>query len=358
MLPSIGPVTARKVIKAYGSAELFFREPAGNLEQANSIGSRLAGMVRSGNVLEQATRELEFAQKHRISVLGFDEPGYPRRLGQCPDAPLLLFSKGNQDLNPARCISVVGTRKASSYGRNLCMEIIAGLADLVPGLVITSGLAYGIDSVAHGAALKSGLPTFAVLGHGLKTIYPHSHRDTAAVITDHGALITDFTSAIGPERNNFLRRNRIIAGLADATLVVESAERGGALTTAEMTISYNRDLLAVPGRVGDELSAGCNNLIKRTRAALTETAEDVLMHLNWIVPEQAAARKRPPVDPSPVEKRVLRVMARQPDITPDDLSNCTGIPVGNLLSILLEMELKSWISSGPGHRYRSRIQVS
>ncbi len=357
MIPAIGPVTARDLIGAFGSAGAIFREPANSLYAIKRIGPLLAHHTRSGEVMEKAGRELEFLSKHRIKAHYFDDPDYPHRLNQCKDGPMLLYSRGNQCLNPERSLSVVGTRRASSYGKEVCRELINGLQAIMPGLVIVSGLAYGIDVIAHRAALNSGLPTFAVLGHGLSTIYPASHRETATKILRQGALITDFDSGTGPERNNFLRRNRIIAGLSDATLVVESAEKGGALTTAQMALSYSRDVLAVPGRSCDSRSKGCNNLIKYNMAALTVTVEDILRHLNWAVPDQPEKQAPPDAEISHGEKELLLSMEEFPGITPDALSNRTGIPVNQVLAMLLEMELKDWISAEPGNRYSAMISI-
>jgi len=281
MVPSIGPITARKLIRKVGSARAIFDQKKEVLEKIQGIGPRLSQSFNAASLLGKAEKELEFLDRHHITVLYFKDPDYPARLKQCEDGPILLYAKGDQGLKCRRGLSVVGTRRATYYGKEICRKIIHGLSERINDLVIVSGLAYGIDVIAHRAALEKGIPTVAVLGHGFSTIYPSAHRDTAKRIIDQGALVTDFPSEMGPERNNFLRRNRIIAGLADATLVIESGEKGGALITADMAASYQRDVLAVPGRVGDERSKGCNGLIKDTMAALTESAEDVINHLNW-----------------------------------------------------------------------------
>ncbi len=236
---------------------------------------------------------------------------------------------------------------------------MSGLADVIDDLVIVSGLAYGIDVIAHRAALESGIPTVAVLGHGMTTIYPNAHRETAKKIIGQGALVTDFHSKMGPERNNFLRRNRIIAGLADATLVIESGKTGGALITATVAASYHRDVLAVPGRVGDERSRGCNGLIKSNMAALIESPEDVIHHLNWDDHIRTAHKNSTPeIDPSEEEYRILHQIQEIPGITPGSLFNNTGIPIHRVLALLMEMELKQWISVEPGNCYRSRISIT
>jgi DNA processing protein len=355
MLPAIGPVTARKLIEKAGSASAVFKQKREVIEKIEGIGPRLSGVIYAGPLLEKAEKEMAFLERHQIKALYFEDPEYPQRLNECRDGPILLFTRGKHDLNPARSLSVVGTRRASGYGRDLCRELIRGLAGMVPGVVIVSGLAYGIDVIAHRAALEYGLPTVAVLGHGMSTIYPASHRETAKKILRQGALVTDFDSSMGPERNNFLRRNRIIAGMSDGTLVVESAEKGGALITARMAFSYNREVMAVPGRAGDVRSKGCNDLIKADAAALTESPADIIMHLNWDLPGISGKADIPLPDISPCEKALLDSIEHSPGIDPGTLSNLTGIPVSRVLATLLEMELKEWISAGPGNRYRARF---
>ena len=358
MVPAIGPITARKLIDKVGSARAVFDQKREVLESIKGIGPRLSQSINESSLLEQAEKEIEFVERHRIDTLYFEDPDFPKRLNQCVDGPILLYARGEQGLQCKRSLSVVGTRRASSYGKDHCRAIIKGLAERVPDLVIVSGLAYGIDVIAHRAALEYGLPTVAVLGHGMSTIYPASHRETAKKIIRQGALVTDFHSRMGPERNNFLRRNRIIAGLSQATLVVESAKKGGALITANMAFSYDREVMVVPGRVGDDRSQGCNNLIKRDMATMTESAGDIIRRLNWDVagvPEKPAV---PEVEPSTLEKRLLLSIEQTPGITPGTLSNLTGIPVNIVLALLLEMELKAWISAEPGNSYRTRINLS
>jgi DNA processing protein len=246
MAPAIGPVTARRLISKAGSAREVFRLNRASLEKIDRIGPHLSQSIHKSALLEKADREMEFLERHHISALYFEDAEYPVRLKECEDAPILLYSRGSEGLNTKRALSVVGTRKASSYGKELCRSIVLDLGSRINELSIISGLAFGIDVIAHRAALEGGIPTVAVLGHGLATLYPHAHRETAKKICRQGALVTDFHSGMGPERNNFLRRNRIIAGMSDATLVVESAASGGALITADMASSYQRDVLAVP----------------------------------------------------------------------------------------------------------------
>ena len=359
MAPAIGPVTARKLINKAGSASGVFSMNRNSLEQIPSIGPRMSQSIRSSILLHHARKELEFIERHKIRALYFKDKEYPSRLRECVDAPILLYAHGSEGLNTKRALSVVGTRKASAYGKELCRNIVMALGDLVDDLVIISGLAYGIDVIAHRAALVAGIPTVAVLGHGLGTLYPHAHRDTAKNICQQGALVTDFHSGMGPERNNFLRRNRIIAGMADATLVVESAASGGALITADLASSYDRLVLAVPGRATDERSKGCNRLIKLNVAAMVESASDVLKELNWIeknsqtsklLSEQTAVKKE--------ERQLLELMVRHSGLGPGELSRLSGLPIPLVLSLLTEMELKRWIHAEPGNLYQSILVLS
>ena len=357
MIPDIGPITARKLIEKYGSARQVFKQSRDSLQQIQGIGPRLSQAILSSRPLDRARKELDFIKKHQMDVLFIKDPDYPDRLRQCVDAPLILYVRGRQGLSSKRSLSVVGTRRATSYGKDLCRAMIKDLSQLTPPPTIVSGLAYGIDVIAHRAALEFGLPTVAVLGHGMTTIYPSSHRETARRITQQGALVTDFHSGMGPERNNFLRRNRIIAGLSQGTLVIESAQSGGSLITAHMAHSYDRPVLAVPGRATDHRSAGCNKLIIKHVAAITESAAHIIQHLNWDLPESGEHPTPSKLMLNPREKEILLQLEKTPGITPDMISKHAGIPVHEIMVLLLEMELKEWISAEPGMRYSSRVQV-
>jgi DNA processing protein len=354
MIPSVGPVTARALINTYGTAGAVFSENPDTLRSLGKTGEMLAGSIRSAALLKQADREMEFLERYRIRALWFQEKEFPGRLNHCHDGPVLIYVRGNQDLNVKKCLSVVGTRRATGYGIDQCRSIIRDLAELVPGLVIISGLAFGIDVTAHRAALDFGLPTVAVLGHGLATVYPTRHRETARRIAGQGALVTDFDFAMRPERNHFLRRNRIIAGMSDATLVVESPSRGGALVTADIAFSYQRTVLAVPGRTIDLRSGGCNRLIKTDTAALTETAADVIRHLNWEPAGIPQKKHEPSLFPAEeIQVRVLlESLLENPGSTPENLCQRTGMPVREVLVTLLELEMKGTVACSPGNLYR------
>lgn len=357
MAPAIGPITARKLIALAGSARRVFQMKKKSLEKIPGIGPLMSGSILSSSLLEKAAKEMEFIDRYHISALYMEDPGYPQRLKECVDAPILLYTRGNKGLNTKLALSVVGTRKASAYGKELCRNMVLELGSVFKDLAIISGLAFGIDVIAHRAALEAGIPTVAVLGHGLSTIYPQAHRETAKKICSRGALVTDFHSGMGPERNNFLRRNRIIAGMAQATLVVESADSGGALITADLADSYDRDVLALPGRSIDMRSKGCNNLIKRNVAAMVESAEDVLEHLNWMddslpFPKQPSKK----FSITDQEKKLLELLSRHSSLRPEDLCAYAGIPVQDVLAMLTALELKGIVSVEPGNLYQCIVE--
>lgn len=356
MAPAIGPLTARKLIKNAGSASAVFKMKKASLEKIPGIGPIISESLSLSPLLEKAAKEIKFIERYKLSVFYLEDPGYPKRLKECADAPILLYAKGNKGLNSKLALSVVGTRRASAYGKEFCRNIVLELASGIRDLVIISGLAYGIDIIAHRAALEAGIPTIAVLGHGLNTLYPQAHRETAKRICEQGFLITDFPSGMGPERNNFLRRNRIIAGMADATLVVESAAEGGALITADFAFSYDRAVLAIPGRACDKRSRGCNGLIKKNIAAMIESAADITELLNWTdhSAENPYANKKT-ASLTEQEKQLLDHFSAYNGLSPEELSVYSGIPIQQVLSLLIQMELKGWVTVEPGNLYQRII---
>jgi len=358
MLQDIGAITAKKLIAYVGSPEGVFKEKTTTLMLIPGIGQYLAGKIKPDVMLRKAENEINNMRRNGISSLYFEEPDYPWKLKNCDDGPVLLFYKGKNEFNRTKYLSIVGTRNATAYGRETCKEIIASLSSRYPELIIVSGLAYGIDITAHRASLDFGLDTFAVLAHGLNTIYPSLHRESAFKITRQGALASDFHSTIKPERNNFLRRNRIIAGLSDATLVIESARKGGSLITAEMASSYSREVFALPGRSDDTYSAGCNSLIKRNVAALIESAEDIETLLNWEVVEPAKpAYVQLKIALSDQERAILEIIRDSPLAGPEIIGIRANMALPKLLALLLQMELRNWISVQPGNTYRLSVKL-
>lgn len=349
----VGPIIARYLLSHFQDAEAVFATSKKELLTIPGIGNRLAAAILDTRCLRDAENELQFIEKHRIQTFFWNENGYPRRLAECADAPLLLYYKGTTDLNTPRIISVVGTRNATVYGKSICSEFIR---DLQPyGVSVISGLAYGIDSFAHRNALAYGLPTVGVLGHGLDRIYPTANREMATRMLDHGGLLTEFPAGTNPDKQNFPMRNRIIAGLADVTIVVEAAIKGGALITAEIANTYNRDVCAFPGNLNQEFSTGCNYLIKTNRAHLITGAKDLGYLMNWEIEEKPAQPKQLPLHIAldKTEQQVYDTIHATGQIAIDELSRRLQWPQSKLAITLLEMEIKSVIAALPGKVYRT-----
>lgn len=354
LIPRIGDINARKLVSHFGNVEAVFSEPYRNLVKIPGIGAGLAKYITDRSYLARAEREAEYLTKNRIKTYFYLDSDYPYRLRQCDDSPVVFFFRGECDLDSSKILSVVGTRNATQRGKEICEKIIGGLAEYYPDLIIISGLAYGIDIAAHKAALSNDLRTVGVLGHGFKTIYPSLHSSVAKSMLSRGGLLTDFISDTLPERNNFIKRNRIIAGLSDATLVVESGIKGGALITADIASSYNRDVFAVPGRPDDQWSAGCNSMIRNNKAALVECSADLEYFLNW-----KSDKSKPPVqrtlfsDLEEDEKMIYEMIVRQGEMNIDSICRTAEIPVYKLSSLLLQMEFKGLVKCYPGNLYRT-----
>jgi len=354
LIPGIGCTLAKRLIAYCGSAEAVFREKKLILQKIPGIGEILAREIVYQKVLSIAEQELAFIEKEQISAICYTDDNYPERLRQCEDGPIVLFVKGNIYPKYPKILSVVGTRNATPYGTEWCETIISQLSEQGYAPLIISGLAYGIDICAHRAALKNNLPTIAVMATGLDKIYPALHRATAAkIVEQNGALVTDFLSKTEPDRQNFLRRNRIIAGLADATLVVESGEKGGALVTAEMAISYNRDVLALPGRINDIYSRGCNILIRNNKAALVETISDIEYALGWESVAQSKQEKQLSffIPQNEEEQLVVDALKKVDAENIDILSYATKISMSRLSALLFHLEMNGVVKSLPGKRY-------
>jgi len=354
LIPRIGDINARKLVSHFGCVEAIFKEPYGNLIKIPGIGPGLAKYICDKSYLATAEKEAEYVTKNNIRTYFYLDNDYPFRLRQCDDSPVMFFFRGNCDLDAAKILSVVGTRNATTRGREICNKIIEGLSAGHKDLIIVSGLAYGIDIAAHKAALANNLQTIGVLAHGFKTIYPALHASTARAITIHGGLLTDFFSDALPERNNFLKRNRIIAGLSDATLVIESGIKGGALVTADIANSYNRDVFAIPGRPDDQWSSGCNSLIRSNKGFLTESSDDLEYFLNW-KPETAkpAIQRTLFSELDETEKTIFELLSKEGDLSIDTICRSLDIPVYKLSSLLLQMEFKGLLKCSPGNVYRT-----
>lgn len=356
LIKGIGNNLAKNLIAYLGSVEAVFTEKQQNLAKIPGIGDVLSHEIMNQNVLKRAEEEVEFITKNKINAYYFTDREYPYRLKECNDAPIMIYSKGNCNLNDGKFIGIVGTRNATEYGKENCKQLIHDLSNTLPNTIIVSGLAYGVDISAHKASLEFGLPTIGVVGHGLDRIYPAVHRSTAVKMVENGILLTEYLSRTNPDRQNFVQRNRIIAGICDAIVVIESAARGGALITAEIANDYNRDVFAFPGRVGDEWSAGCNALIKNNKASLIESADDILRFMNWeknMTSKTAAVQTALFLDLSDEEQNIVSLLRQYSDgIQLNELSIQLEKPISKISSMLLEMEFKGIVKCLPGNVYR------
>ncbi|MBB5436841.1 DNA processing protein [Pedobacter sp. AK017] len=351
LIKSVGDVIARNLLDQFGSAEAIFKADKYQLMEISGIGEVVATQILNHDVFEIAEKQLAFINKHRIQVLFYTDENYPWRLRNCHDAPVLLYYKGNADLNHFRIISIVGTRRATEYGRKLCRELAETLAPY--RVIIVSGLAYGIDVAAHKESLQQNIPTVGVLAHGLDRIYPALHKPVAQKMLLNGGLLTEFLPDTIPDKENFPKRNRIIAGIADATIVVEATTKGGALITADIANSYNRDVYAYPGRTNDQYSAGCNFLIKTNRASLISHAKDLIYYLGWdeIVSEKSSSQLQLPVGLSDEEQKIVNILTATP-IGIDEIGQQLNFSQSKLAMHLLSLEMQGILVALPGKFYK------
>jgi DNA processing protein len=357
LIPGIGSITAKSLIAYTGSAEQVFREKENALRLIPGVGSILATNIVRSEVMSRAGREVDFLEKYGVNALFYLDPDYPQRLLGCSDAPIILYVKGHPVLNCAKAISIVGTRHASEYGRNLADRFIAVLAERGYRILIVSGLAYGSDIQSHKSALRYTLPTVAVLGHGLETVYPSMHTAIAReMVENNGGLVSDFLSYSPIDRTNFLRRNRIIAGLSDATIVVESAKKGGALVTADIANSYNRDVFAFPGKVGEPYSEGCHFLIKSNRASLIESVNDLEYVMNWSAAQSQPDAIQPCLfyDFNPEEKLIVDLLRSEGEMAIDLICIKTTLPMNKVSPTLLNLEFAGFVKGLPGKVFKVR----
>lgn len=351
-IPGLGDYLIRQLISYCGSPEKVFKMPKGKLLKIPGIGLVTAEAIIKGKPFSQAEKESRKAEKEGVDLLFFTDPAFPSRLRQINDAPTLLYAKGKIDFENPKTVAIVGTRQSTAYGRE-CVENL--VRDLVPHeALIVSGLAYGIDIHAHKQAVNHHLATIGVMGSGMDVIYPSGHRDIALKMMDNGGLLTEHPFGTQPDAHNFPARNRIVAGMSDAIIIVEAAEKGGALITADIANSYNKDVFAFPGNVKQSHSAGCNNLIKSNRAHLITSVRDLQYIMNWDIGVK-------PAKPEPLvldgftddEQMIIRTLVENnKQLMIDELSWKTNLPVGRLASLLLGLEFKGLISSLPGKVYR------
>lgn len=351
----VGDVMAKKLINQCGSAENIFKEKTTTLQKIDGVGSILTKKLKDKSIFDKATAEIKFIEQENIQTLYFQDKLYPERLKHCFDSPLVLFQSGNIDLQNRKIISIVGTRQVTSYGADFCRKLLEDLAPLNP--IIVSGFAYGIDIVAHQVAMDLRLQTVGVLAHGLNQVYPKVHKKYVAKMEENGGFLTEFWSTSNPEKENFVKRNRIVAGLSEATVVIESAEKGGSLITAMIANDYNRDVFAVPGRTSDKLSQGCNNLIKTQRANLLSSAADIVYILNWELEndkkEPKTIQKQLFVSLESDEQKIYDYLINKGKEQLDIIALECEFPIFRISSTLLNMELKGVVRPLPGKLFEA-----
>lgn len=348
----VGDIVAKKLITHFGNAETVLKAKSQQLAAIDGIGAVLLKNLKNPSIYHKAQSEMNFIQNNGISVAYFQEEMYPERLKHCFDSPLLLFSAGSMDWSNRKVISIVGTRQITSNGTEFCKQFIADLAPLDP--IIVSGFAYGVDIVAHQLAMEHGLQTIGVLAHGLNQIYPKTHKKYMAKMELNGGFLTEFWSTSNPDKENFVRRNRIVAGMSEATVVIESAEKGGSLITANLANDYNRDVFAVPGRVSDKYSQGCNTLIKTQKAQLLTSAADLVYHLNWdLKPTTKSVQKQLFVSLDVEEQKVYDYLLQSGKEVLDTIALACDFPIYRLSGMLLNMELKGVIRPLPGKLFEA-----
>jgi len=346
-----GPVVTRTLVSECGGVKEVFQADESLLKSIPLVTDKVIESIRDPYIFERAEQELNFIEKNEVTPLFYLDEAFPKRLDFCADAPLLLYSRGNMNLNNRKIISMVGTRSSTAYGRDMCEKIIADLAPFNP--LIVSGLAMGIDSHSHKAALEHNLQTIGVLAHGVDSIYPPSSRAIAAKMLNNGGILSEFMSGTIPARENFPTRNRIIAGMCDALIIVESKKRGGSIISAELAYGYNKEVFAVPGKATDSLSEGCNDLIKYQKAIMITDGKDVAREMNWSAPTKKS--KQPELFPelSVEEKKVLETIKSKRQVGIDDLSDFTGYTTSQLAQFLLQLEFNGLVRVLPGKMFES-----
>ena len=349
----VGDVIAKKLIQHCGTATEVFASKKSQLQKIDGIGSVVIKNLQDKSVFAKAEAELQFLVQENISTTYFQEDNYPERLKNCYDSPVLLFQAGNIDLQNKRIISIVGTRQITTYGMEFTKKLIEEISPLNP--IIVSGFAYGVDIYAHQIAMDCGLQTIGVLAHGLNQIYPKTHKKYMAKMEQNGGFLTEFWSTSNPDKENFIKRNRIVAGISEATIVIESAERGGSLVTANLANDYNRDVFAVPGRTTDKYSQGCNNLIKTQRANLLTSAADLVYILNWELQResQKVVQKQLFISLTDEEQIIYDYLQKTGKEMMDIIALECDFPIYRISSILLNMELKGVIRPLPGKMFEA-----
>lgn len=353
LIEGVGDIVGKKLVAYCGGPEAVFREKKRQLEKIPGIGAYTISNIIHQKVLSRAEEEIVFIEKNGIKPLFFLDKDYPKRLQHCADGPILLYYKGNADLNQQKIIGIVGTRNATDYGKQFCEHLVEEL--ILDKVLIVSGLAYGIDSCAHRASVKNNVSTIGVLAHGLDMIYPAANKNLAERMLNNGGLLTEFMNRTKPDRENFPRRNRIVAGMVDALIVVESAKKGGALITADIANSYSRDVFALPGRIGDTYSEGCNYLIRTNRAALLENATNLRYMLGWDHNASTNIQMKLFREFNDDEQIIMDLFAVENECGIDDIMLKSAFPASKLAGILLTLEFDGILIALPGKKYKRAV---
>jgi len=354
-IPNVGDVIAKNLLAYCGSAQAVFKAKKSALLKIPQVGEIVAGYILENQnnmeIFKRAEKEIKFIEQKKIAPLFFTDEAYPHKLKHCNDAPILLFYKGSADLNQQKIVGIVGTRTPTDYGRSQTERLIEGLKE--QGVLIVSGLAYGIDTYAHRSALANDIETVGVLAHGLDELYPATNATLAKKMIRQGGLLTEFITETKPDKENFPKRNRIVAGMCDAIVVVESKKTGGALITADIAAGYSRDVFAFPGKSGDECSEGCNKFIKQNKAALIENAEDLIYAMCWEPKKKGAAKKQfvLPVNLSGEENQIVSLLRDIPAMHVDEICSKLQLTPGKASGLLLQLEFSNIVRSLPGKLY-------
>ncbi|MBN8837244.1 MAG: DNA-processing protein DprA [Sphingobacteriia bacterium] len=351
-VPGIGNVQAKLLLAHFeGDAEAIFKAKKKTIATVEGIGDVKAKAIKAFEDFKSCEEEIVFCNKHHIQILYTNHSNYPQRLLHCYDAPTVLFYRGNAGLNTSKVVSIIGTRTNSDYGKQVTEQLIAHFKE--QNITVISGLAFGIDAIAHKAALKNSLPTLAVLAHGMHTIYPVQHKLLAKDILLCGGLLTEFCNGVKASRHNFPKRNRIVAGLSDATIVIETAIKGGSMITAELAYHYNRDVFAVPGKLTDYKSSGCLALIRQNKAVLYTSPDDFMREMGWIdAPKLRKAQKELFIEISEEEQRIVELLQKKDSLHIDEIYLQSGLSSSIVASCILNLELNNIIATLPGKLYK------
>lgn len=350
--------TAQQLAERGIGADEFMQNDIRELAASADLRTDIFDNNRRQEALRLATKELDFIQRSKVRPIFYTDTDYPSRLLNCEDAPAMLYALGDAPLSAEHVLAIVGTRHCTAYGKSFTERLVEDLSKKVDNLLIISGLAYGVDITAHRAALNAGIPTGAILAHGLNSLYPPEHRNDAAdIASGNGFLLTEYRSIDKTHRGNFLARNRIVAGLSDAVIIVESDLKGGAMTTARIAAAYQREVLAVPGRVTDAYSRGCNSLISNNQAALIRNADDVIAACCWTARPVEGVQRSLPLDISDEQRHLLYFVDKHPEATVNEIAIAMGMPIQKLQTLLFDMEMSDLIMAIPGNRYSPLIPI-